>query len=159
MSWKKKIYLDTSVISYLLHEDTPDKRNDTLTLWEIIKRGIYDVYISELTLEELSACPEPKKSTLFELLKQIEYNLIRSDVEVEELALDIIKQSILTNKSVDDCTHIAAAVLNSCNIIVSWNFKHLVNARTIDGIRIITIMKNLKSVDIYSPTMLIEGVE
>ena len=36
---KQKIYLDTSVISYLHQEDAPEKMRDTLKLWEILKRA------------------------------------------------------------------------------------------------------------------------
>lgn len=44
---KLKIYLDTSVISHLKQGDAPDKTADTLKLWEDIKQGKYDVYLSE----------------------------------------------------------------------------------------------------------------
>ena len=77
--------------------------------------------------------------------------------ETDELAQEIIRRGILTHKSLDDCTHIAVAILNNCDIIVSWNFKHLVNIRTIDGVREIVISRHYKPIDIYSPTMLLKG--
>jgi hypothetical protein len=42
-----------------------------------------------------------------------------------------------------------------CDIIVSWNFKHIVNDRTIDGIKRIGNIKNLPEIKIYCPSMLI----
>lgn len=39
---KLKIYLDTSVVSHLKHEDTPDKMNDTVKLWRQFKNGLYE---------------------------------------------------------------------------------------------------------------------
>ena len=42
---KKRIYLDTSVISYLRQEDAPTEMCDTLEFWEMLKLGKYDVYI------------------------------------------------------------------------------------------------------------------
>jgi hypothetical protein len=62
-----------------------------------------------------------------------------------------------TEKSINDCRHIAASILAGCDIIVSWNFKHIVNAKTIKGTRIITVMEGYKDIIICSPTMLIEG--
>ena len=56
---KLKVYLDTSVISHLMQEDVPDKMEDTRELWEMFKAGKYDVYLSTVTLEEISGCPEP----------------------------------------------------------------------------------------------------
>jgi len=51
---KLKVYLDTSVISHLLQEDVPEKMADTRKLWEKFKAGQYDVYLSTVTLEEIS---------------------------------------------------------------------------------------------------------
>jgi hypothetical protein len=62
----------------------------------------------------------------------------------------------LPPKSVNDRLHIAAAMTEGCHIIVSWNFKHLVNIRTIDGIRVIAALNNYNPVDICSSTMLLE---
>ena len=63
---------------------------------------------------------------------------------------------ILTDKSFDDCTHIAVAIENECDIIVSWNFKHMVNIKTINGVRAITILKNQKNINILNPLTLLE---
>ena len=48
---KLKVYLDTSVISHLMQEDVPEKMADTLQLWELFREGVYDVYLSTVTLE------------------------------------------------------------------------------------------------------------
>jgi predicted nucleic acid-binding protein len=45
---KLKIYLDTSVISHLQHEDVPEKMKETLLFWEELKTGKYDVVTSDL---------------------------------------------------------------------------------------------------------------
>ena len=65
---KKKIYLDTSVISYLRQEDAPERMAETLEFWEILKAGKYDVYISDVVIAELMRCFEPKQRELFALL-------------------------------------------------------------------------------------------
>lgn len=53
---KLKVYLDTSVISYLEQEDAPEKMAETRQLWEIFKQGKYDIYLSTVTLEEIENC-------------------------------------------------------------------------------------------------------
>ena len=65
---KLKVYLDTSVVSHLLQEDVPEKMADTRKLWEKFKAGQYNVYLSTVTLEEISACKEPKKSQMYRYL-------------------------------------------------------------------------------------------
>ena len=130
---KLKVYLDTSVISHLLQEDVPEKMADTRQLWEMFKAGKYDVYLSTVTLEEVSDCPEPKRTELRKFLEQIEYTVLDITDEMETVAHKIIDMGILTNKSYDDRQHIAAAVVEECNCIISWNFKHIVNIKTILG--------------------------
>ena len=154
---KLKVYLDTSVISHLLQEDAPEKMADTRQLWEMFKNGKYDVYLSTVTLEEVSDCPDPKKSKMYDYLEQINYTPIRIIDDMSDVAQQIIDMGILTKKSYDDCQHIAAAVVTECNCIISWNFKHIVNIKTIHGIRAITNLTGYKPIDILSPTVLLES--
>ena len=94
-----KVYLDTSVISHLLQEDVPEKMADTRKLWEKFKAGQYDVYLSTVTLEEISDCKEPKKSQMYQYLKQINYTPIQITDSMSSVAQQIIDMGILTKKS------------------------------------------------------------
>jgi predicted nucleic acid-binding protein len=156
---KLKIYLDTSVISYLKQDDNPEKMADTLKLWDKITAGTYDVVISDVVLEEILLCAESKRTYLLNMLRQIDYNLMEETPETLALARRFIEHSVLTQKSFDDCRHIACAVVAGCDVITSWNFKHMVNLRTVNGVRIINLMEGYRTVEIYPPTMLIEGDE
>ena len=156
---KLKVYLDTSVISHLLQEDVPEKMADTRQLWEMFCSNRYDVYLSTVTLEELKGCSEPKQSQLFDYLGQIDYTLIQINDKIEEIALQIIEMGILTKKSYDDCQHIAAAIISECDCIISWNFKHIVNVKTIRGVRAITNLKGHKPIEILNPSVLLESEE
>jgi len=132
--------------------------SDTLEFWGILKTGKYDVFISDVVTGELAKCSEPKRTELFELLNEVQYNEIQvsDNEEITTLAIEIGKQGMLPPKSINDRLHIAAAMYTGCNIIVSWNFNHMVNITTIDGVRIIAALNNLNPLDIFSPTMLLE---
>lgn len=132
---------------------------DTRQLWEMFCAGKYDVYLSTVTLEEIEDCPEPKKSQLYNYLEKIDYSLIRINDDVEEAAGQIIEMGILTRKSYDDCRHIGAAIVGECDCIISWNFKHIVNIKTIRGIRAITNLKGHKPIEILNPSVLLESEE
>ena len=159
MAEKLKVYLDTSVISHLAQEDVPEKMADTLKLWDMFKAGKYNVYLSTVTLEEISDCPEPKKSKLFDYLGQIDYTPIEITTDMSEIAQQLINMGILTKKSYDDCQHIAAAVIYECDCIISWNFKHIVNIKTIRGVRAITNLNGYKPIEILNPSVLLESEE
>lgn len=83
------------------------------------------------------------------------YEKVDMTEQINNLAHEIIKQNILTSKSFDDCLHIAYAILSNCDIILSWDFKHMVNLKTITGIRCITYAKRYNSIDIYAPYVLL----
>ena len=119
----------------------------------------YDVYLSTVTLEEIEGCPEPKSSQLFDCLEQINYTLVQINSNVAEIAEHIIEMGILTKKSYDDCQHIGAAIISECDCIISWNFKHIVNIKTISGIRAITNLKGHKPIENLNPSVLLESEE
>ncbi len=156
---KIKVYLDTSVISYLQQEDAPERMKDTLELWKQFENDKYDVCLSQITLDEVGECPEPKRSVLYEYLSNINYTKLEITEEVFRVAEQIINMGILSKKSIDDCQHIATAVIHNCDCIVSWNFKHIVNMKTIRGIRAITNLEGYKNIDILNPSVLLGGEE
>lgn len=154
---KLSVYLDTSVISYLQQEDAPERMEDTLVLWKKFEANDFNIYLSQVTLNEVEQCPEPKRSILYEYLSRIDYEILTIDEEIMELAQKIIDMGILTPKSFDDCQHIAAAVVHNCDCIISWNFKHIVNIRTIRGVRAITNLEGYKDIEIVNPSVLLES--
>ena len=152
---KMKIYLDSSVISHLEALDTPEKMQDTVGLWVDIKVGEYDIVLSEMVFVEIDRCHNPKRDMLYHSLSEIEYTTIEINDEVEKIAEQIISLGILKRNSIDDCTHIACAIFSGCNYLVSWNFKHMVNVKTINGVRAITNLNGYNSIDIITPSMLV----
>ena len=154
---KLKVYLDTSVVSYLYQVDAPEKMQNTLDLWELFRNKTYEVYISDIVIREISGCNEEKLKILLDYLNQIDYNIIETTEDTVELAGKFIDFGILKQKSFDDCQHIAAAILAGCDIFISWNFKHIVNVKTIRGVKIITTLEGYKDLLIYPPSVLIES--
>jgi predicted nucleic acid-binding protein len=154
---KISIYLDTSVISHLVAVETPEKMQDTIDLWQELIRGQYIVTISDLTIAELTQCPEPKRTLLFEHLSAIDYVAVREIPESITLADEYIKYGVLNPKSRDDCRHIAIATITGCKYIVSWNFKHFVNIKTINKVQAVNKLMNYYEINILPPSMMLEG--
>lgn len=154
---KLKIYLDTSVISHLDALDVPEKMLHSKQLWKRFVNGDFVAVVSDITLDEINRCNPEKLGVLLGFLEQIEYTVMNVTDETIALAEKIADLGVLKQKSFDDCTHIAAAIVNDCDIIASWNFKHIVNYKTIQGVKIITTAEGYKDVMIYSPTIIVEG--
>lgn len=154
-----KVYLDTSVISYLDQKDDPERMKETQDVWEFFKKGRYEVYISDVVVYEINKCRMEKREILLDYLDQIEYNIIETDENTVSLAEKFIDFGVLKRKSYDDCRHIAAAVLAGCDIIISWNFKHIVNVKTIQGVKAVTTYEGYKDLMIYAPSVILREEE
>jgi predicted nucleic acid-binding protein len=155
---KLRIYLDTSVISHLDAPDRLDWQEDTRQLWKAIKAGRFETFISPVVVAELNDCPEPKLSYLREQLKLIDCVILEKTDEVTNLA-EQYSASVLKKKSFADCQHIAYACVYNCDVVVSWNFKHIVNYKTIVGVKSVNVLEGYREMMIFSPTNLIEGGE
>jgi predicted nucleic acid-binding protein len=156
---KTKIYLDTSIISYLDQQDAPEKMAETRKFWDTIKSDKYEIVLSEIVLFETSKCDKAKRSVLIKYLKEISYKEISTTQEIDDLARKFIENKILTIASIEDCRHIASSIVSGCDVIVSWNFKHIVNFKTIKGVKIISLMEGYRDITICTPTMILGGGE
>jgi predicted nucleic acid-binding protein len=151
---KTKIYLDTSVVSYLYQLDAPEKMQETLEFWEEIKANKYETYMSSLTMTEINKCSNDKLQVILSHLQEIDYTILPVTEESEILAEKIIDAGVLTRKSYEDCIHIACASIADCDYILSWNFKHLVKIKTINGVRAVNCLCGYSPINICSPNML-----
>lgn len=154
---KLKLYFDTSVISHLFAEDALAKKEDTLQLWREAIKGKFDVYLSPTVMDELSDCPEPKLGKMLAELDKIEYTMVELSDDVARLAQAYRDNAVLPKGSINDSLHIACAVIQDCDLIVSWNFKHMANERTNNGVKIVNTMNNYKEIRIIIPSNIIEN--
>jgi hypothetical protein len=85
-------------------------------------------------------------------LQEVKHDRIVIGETEKDIAECIIENGILTReKSYRDCLHIASAITSGYGTILSWNFKHIVNPKTIDGVKIVTIKSGYPEISIYSP--------
>ena len=73
-----------------------------------------------------------------------------------ELRDAYLKAGILGETSDADALHVAAATVLNCDIVLSWNFKHIVHFEKIQGFNAVNRMNNYKAIDIYSPPEVVE---
>ncbi len=153
---KLKIYLDSSIISYLYADDSQDKMRITQRLWEEIEQGLFETVISSFVIVELGKCQEPKRSMMLNKIQNS--NIIELDVDEESayLASKYIEHGVLSEKHYEDAFHIAAATVAKCHVLASWNFKHIVKVKTILGTNGINRIEGYGEIQLLSPDALIE---
>ena len=67
------------------------------------------------------------------------------------LADKYMAEKVVGQTSADDCRHIASATISKVDILVSWNFKHIVNVYKIRGYNSINLRCGYSQLDIRSP--------
>ncbi len=146
-----KIYLDTSVIGGFYDSEFEE---ETQILFEKIKLGQFHVIYSNTTEEELLGAPEK----IQELLPKLPENL-KTKVELSEEAVNLadtyLAENVVGRTSRSDCFHIAMATIYEVDILVSWNFKHIVNVKRIRGYNAVNMKLGYKTIDIRSPKEII----
>ena len=153
---KLRLYLDTSVLNFYYADSSPKEMEVTQELFREIKSGTYTAFISSTVIEEISKASETKQRALVSLIEK--YNLIplEIDEEIENLANLYIQNKIIPQKYEADAVHIAVAVINDLDVIVSWNFEHIVKLKTKLAVNGINKMEGYKEIEIYSPMEVIE---
>ena len=86
-------------------------------------------------------------------MKQVakDFSVLEISESVEELAKECVNYGAVPDSYQEDAYHIAVAILNEMDYLISWNFRHVVRRRTKDIVRMITTLRNLKQVEIITP--------
>jgi hypothetical protein len=83
------------------------------------------------------------------MLKYVRFvNVTDASISLMKAYLD---SEIVTKKFQNDALHVALSTFNNCSIIVSWNFKHIVNSSKIPLYNAINLVNGYSSISIYSP--------
>jgi predicted nucleic acid-binding protein len=148
---QQRIYLDTSIFGGLYDEEFIEF---TEPLFERIKNSEFEIVHSNITEQELEKAPERIKKTT-KLLPKKSTEFVKSDIETANLAKKYIEEGVVGATSYADCLHIALATKHNANILISWNFKHIVNVVRIIGYNSVNTSEGYKPIDIRSPRELL----
>jgi predicted nucleic acid-binding protein len=148
----QRFYIDTSVIGGVF--DTEFEEH-SIILMEKIKLGQIKAVISEVTESEIMKARKEIRDYYTSLPKSsIEFVDITEDSVL--LADNYIKEKVVGKTSRNDCLHIGIATTNRVDILVSWNFKHIVNIYRIRGYNSVNIKLGFPTLEIRSPKDIVE---
>jgi len=71
------------------------------------------------------------------------------------LTQEILQSNAINKAYSEDAYHIAIAIINKMDFLLSWNFRHIVRKKTKDIIRMITTLNNLRQIEIITPAELL----
>jgi len=144
---KPRVYTDTSVLGGCEDEEFMEH---SVRLLESFVRGERVLVLSSLTVQELAAAP----ASVLQRLASVpapHIETLQLDAEAEALAESYIAAGVLTAKMRADAQHIAMATLARVDVLVSWNFKHVVNLQRIRGYNSVNLRQGYPMIEIRTP--------
>ena len=144
---KQRIYLDTSVFGGFFDDEFQEF---TKPLFDRIDRGEFTIIFSTLLQEVLELAPEKVRRLVLGVDQEFAEFVYETEVTVQ-LANAYISEKVVGYTSYSDCLHIALATINQADILVSWNFRHIVNVQRIRGYNSINIKNGFSQLEIRSP--------
>ena len=152
MKRKMRVYLDTSVISALFDERNPERKSLTEAFFGGI--GNFEAFISEITVVEIERTPNTElRSKMKDAILQ--FSVLSLTDDVERLANLYIRYGAVPENYPEDAYHIAIAVINEVDYLLSWNFKHIVRRKTKDIVRMVNTLNNFRQIEIMTPAELL----
>jgi len=143
----QRIYVDTSVIGGCFDaEFAPWSKG----LMKDFQLGNFKPVISEIVSAEIASAPDNVKAQYAQLLSW-EVEFVPLSEEAKNLADAYQIRQILSPKFYNDSLHIALATVAEADVLVSWNFKHIVHLDKIRRFNALNQENGYKSIDIYSP--------
>lgn len=148
---KLVLYIDTSVIGGFFDVEF---EIETKLLFQAIIDNQFDIVYSSVTEDELVNAPEQVRK-LLSTVPEANKTRIELTEEALQLADTYIAENVVGKTSREDCFHIALATIFRADVLVSWNFKHIVNVIRIRGYNAVNMKLGYQTIDIRSPKEII----
>ena len=144
---KLRIYIDTSVISGCCDSEFAIWSNGLLKDFQ--EANLIPV-LSNIVAAELEKAPN-EVLLKYSAFLSCNPEFVEIDNESSELADEYLKRQILSKNFIDDALHIALSTVSNVDVLVSWNFKHIVHFDKIRLFNAVNIEFGYKPLQIYSP--------
>ena len=156
----KKLYLETSIISYLTARPPRDiigaaRQQITIDWWEQ-RRKDFDLYVSSIVEDEAAKGDLDAAARRLDVIRKIPRLSVSKEANI--FAKRLIEQSALPETAIDDALHIAIASVHRIDYLLTWNCRHIDNAQTKPLMRYLCIEAGLSFPEICTPEELMEDI-
>ena len=127
---KPSVYIETSVVSYLTARSSRNAvvaaYQEVTREWWRTARNRFLIFASELVVAEAGTGDADAARARLEILETIPR--LRTSQDAVGLARTLLEGGAVPRLAGDDAAHIAIAVTNGIDYLVTWNFRHIANA-------------------------------
>lgn len=146
-----RIYADISVFGGVFDDEFSRPSTE---FFKEIREHRFRLVSSAVVEREILAAPEFVRELFTNMLVLAE--VVGVTREVLELRDSYMQSGIVTEKSRDDATHVALATVSDCEVIVSWNFKHIVHFQKVPKYNAVNVLNGYKEIEILSPPQVLD---
>ena len=119
-------------------------------LFDRFREGLDTLVLSDLTLAELEGAP-PQVREVLQAVSEDVIEEVTFDAAASELAQEYLAAGVIGAAHLEDARHIATATVQRVDVLVSWNFKHIVNLDRIRGYNSVNLRLGYALLEIRSP--------
>lgn len=148
------LYLDTSVIGGYFDDEWKDA---TQELWSQMEAGKWRFASSDVLAQEIQGAPDFVRALFLKTFQQ--ETLLEINDEMYSLAENYVSQKVVSPKYFDDALHVAACTISRISLLVSWNFRHLVNVQRETGFNGVNLLNGYPVIRIVNSLEIIYGSE
>ena len=123
-----------------------------MAFFDKIKDGEYEIFISDIVIEEIGKADENKKQLLLEKISKVAPVRLTVNEQIVELARKYIAEDVLPPNKIEDAMHAAVATVFEMDALISWNLKHLANLKKMEMINGINMKEGYaKRLELITP--------
>jgi len=146
-----RVYADTSVFGGVFDEEFEEASR---AFFQQVRAGRFVLVTSALVLEEIQPAPANVQEFFAEFAAMAEVLALTDEVILLRRAY--VDAGIVSERWLADATHVALATVAGCSLIVSWNFRHIVNFQRIPLYNAVNILQGYRQIAIHSPQEVIQ---
>ena len=143
----QRVYTDTSVLGGCEDKEFAEH---SIRLMDCFVLGSMRLILSTVTLEELARSPRLVQDRLA-TIPESNIEILPLDAEAGELAEAYVSADVISANMRADAQHIAIATVARVDVLVSWNFKHIVNLQRINGYNSVNLRNGYPVIEIRTP--------
>jgi len=125
-------------------------RKASESFFDEVMSGEFVIVVSRLLRDELLLAPEQVRNYLDEFTGSM-IEEVNAPEEALNLADLYVAEKVVGATSLADCQHIAIATIHRVDVLVSWNFKHIVNLKRIRGYNSVNLKHGYPMLEIRTP--------
>lgn len=156
---KPKLYLETSVVSFLAARPSKDRilagqQESTHRWWREKRRG-YEIFLSKLVWQEASKGNDEAAARRLKLIRPLRW--LQNTAAVVKLAQSLVVKKAVPPNASEDAFHIALGAVYGMEFLLTWNFTHINNAATEELVRKVCGQRGFHCPVICTPDQLLSA--